>query len=84
MFLAVVSYILGVFMETFIPRRGLLRYLNPVSRFALVRRFIPRPFTGAVQQEGKCFRCNHGKRLRQLCLRYRSSCGSAVSEPFSY
>ncbi|KAG2036131.1 OPT oligopeptide transporter protein-domain-containing protein [Suillus americanus] len=29
MFLAVVSYILGVFMETFIPRRGLLRYLNP-------------------------------------------------------
>jgi len=29
MFLAVVSYILGVSMETFIPRRGLLRYLNP-------------------------------------------------------
>ncbi|KAG2083003.1 OPT oligopeptide transporter protein-domain-containing protein [Suillus cothurnatus] len=29
MFLAVVSYILGFFMETFIPRRGLLRYLNP-------------------------------------------------------
>ncbi|KAG1807603.1 OPT oligopeptide transporter protein-domain-containing protein, partial [Suillus subaureus] len=29
MFLAVVSYILGVFMETVIPRRGLLRYLNP-------------------------------------------------------
>ncbi|KAG1841045.1 OPT oligopeptide transporter [Suillus subluteus] len=29
MFIAVVSYILGVFMETFIPRRGLLRYLNP-------------------------------------------------------
>ncbi|OAX33026.1 OPT-domain-containing protein [Rhizopogon vinicolor AM-OR11-026] len=29
MFLAVVSYILGVFMETFIPRHGLFRYLNP-------------------------------------------------------
>ncbi|KAG1858095.1 OPT oligopeptide transporter protein-domain-containing protein [Suillus subluteus] len=29
MFLAVVSYILGIFMETFIPRRGLLCYLNP-------------------------------------------------------
>jgi hypothetical protein len=29
MFLAVVSYVLGIFMETFIPRRGLLRYLNP-------------------------------------------------------
>ncbi|KAG1878204.1 OPT oligopeptide transporter protein-domain-containing protein [Suillus subluteus] len=29
MFLAVVSYILGVSMETFIPRRGFLRYLNP-------------------------------------------------------
>lgn len=29
MFLAVMSYVLGVFMETFIPRRGFLRYLNP-------------------------------------------------------
>ncbi|KAJ8581552.1 OPT superfamily oligopeptide transporter [Rhizopogon salebrosus TDB-379] len=29
MFLAVISYVLGVFMETFIPRRGLFRYLNP-------------------------------------------------------
>jgi OPT family small oligopeptide transporter len=29
MFLAVVSYVLGIFMETFIPRRGFLRYLNP-------------------------------------------------------
>ncbi|KAG2750270.1 OPT oligopeptide transporter [Suillus brevipes Sb2] len=29
MFLAVMSYILGIFMETFIPRRGFLRYLNP-------------------------------------------------------
>ncbi|OJA15602.1 hypothetical protein AZE42_10123 [Rhizopogon vesiculosus] len=29
MFLAVVSYILGVFMETFIPCHGLFRYLNP-------------------------------------------------------
>lgn len=29
MFLAVISYIIGFAMETFIPRRGLLRYLNP-------------------------------------------------------
>ncbi|KAH7927126.1 OPT superfamily oligopeptide transporter [Leucogyrophana mollusca] len=29
MFLAVISYIIGVFMETFIPRRGFFRYLNP-------------------------------------------------------
>ncbi|OAX30997.1 OPT-domain-containing protein, partial [Rhizopogon vinicolor AM-OR11-026] len=29
MFLAVISYVLGVFMETVIPRRGLFRYLNP-------------------------------------------------------
>lgn len=29
MFLAVMSYVLGIFMETFIPRRGFLRYLNP-------------------------------------------------------
>lgn len=33
MFLAVISYVLGVFMETFIPRRGLFRYLNPVNQF---------------------------------------------------
>ncbi|OAX33321.1 OPT superfamily oligopeptide transporter [Rhizopogon vinicolor AM-OR11-026] len=29
MFLAVVSYILGVFMETYIPCHGVFRYLNP-------------------------------------------------------
>ncbi|KAG6329472.1 hypothetical protein ID866_9617 [Astraeus odoratus] len=29
MFLAVISYIIGFAMETFIPRRGFLRYLNP-------------------------------------------------------
>jgi hypothetical protein len=33
MFLADVSYILGVSMETFIPRCGILRYLNPVNQF---------------------------------------------------
>ncbi|KAG6371064.1 OPT oligopeptide transporter protein-domain-containing protein [Boletus reticuloceps] len=29
MFLAIVSYILGFAMETFIPRRGIFHYLNP-------------------------------------------------------
>ncbi|KAF8557285.1 OPT superfamily oligopeptide transporter [Imleria badia] len=29
MFLAIVSYVLGFAMETFIPRHGLFRYLNP-------------------------------------------------------
>ncbi|KAG1725474.1 OPT oligopeptide transporter protein-domain-containing protein [Suillus paluster] len=29
MFLAILSYIIGFAMETFIPRRGLFRYLNP-------------------------------------------------------
>ncbi|KAG2157265.1 OPT oligopeptide transporter protein-domain-containing protein [Suillus clintonianus] len=29
MFLAIISYAIGFAMETFIPRRGLLRYLNP-------------------------------------------------------
>ncbi|KIK99289.1 hypothetical protein PAXRUDRAFT_132372 [Paxillus rubicundulus Ve08.2h10] len=29
MFLAIISYVIGFAMETFIPRRGLLRYLNP-------------------------------------------------------
>lgn len=40
MFLAVISYVLGIFMETFIPRRGFLRYLNPVNQFTQVRYFI--------------------------------------------
>lgn len=29
MFLAIISYIMGVFMETIIPTRGIFRYLNP-------------------------------------------------------
>ncbi|KAG0699662.1 OPT oligopeptide transporter protein-domain-containing protein [Suillus ampliporus] len=29
MFLAIISYVIGFAMETFIPRRGLFRYLNP-------------------------------------------------------
>ncbi|KAG9318821.1 OPT oligopeptide transporter protein-domain-containing protein [Chiua virens] len=29
MFLGIISYVLGVAMETFIPRHGLFRYLNP-------------------------------------------------------
>ncbi|KAG1891164.1 OPT oligopeptide transporter protein-domain-containing protein [Suillus subluteus] len=29
MFLAIISYVIGLAMETFIPRHGLLRYLNP-------------------------------------------------------
>ena len=34
MFLAVVSYVMGIFMETFIPRRGFLSWLNPVSHLS--------------------------------------------------
>jgi phosphoglycerol transferase MdoB-like AlkP superfamily enzyme len=30
MFLAIISYVIGFAMETLIPCRGLLRYLNPV------------------------------------------------------
>ncbi|KAF8169760.1 OPT oligopeptide transporter protein-domain-containing protein [Pholiota molesta] len=29
MFLAIISYVLGIAMETFIPSRGIFRYLNP-------------------------------------------------------
>jgi len=29
MFLAIISYVIGILMETVIPRKGLLRYLNP-------------------------------------------------------
>jgi len=83
MFLVVVSYILGVFMETFIPCHGLLCYLNPVNQFALIHCFILRSFTGFIQQERKCFHCDHSKRLCQHCLRCRCSCSPAVSEPYS-
>lgn len=64
MFLAVVSYVLGVFMETFIPRRGLFRYLNPVNQVVRVCCFTPEgTFSGAIQQERGCFCCHHGKRF---------------------
>ncbi|EIW74041.1 OPT oligopeptide transporter [Coniophora puteana RWD-64-598 SS2] len=33
MFLGVISYVLGIFMASFIPRKGLFRYLNPASPF---------------------------------------------------
>jgi len=33
MFLAVISYVLGIALETLIPARGFLRYLNPVRYF---------------------------------------------------
>ncbi|KAI0001375.1 OPT oligopeptide transporter protein-domain-containing protein [Russula compacta] len=32
MFLAIISYVIGLAMEVLIPRRGWLRYLNPVQR----------------------------------------------------
>ena len=35
MFLAIISYVLGVAMETFIPRTGWFQYLNPVYFFFL-------------------------------------------------
>jgi hypothetical protein len=36
MFLGIVAYVLGIFMEAIIPRRGILRYLNPVSRHGCI------------------------------------------------
>jgi hypothetical protein len=30
MFLGIISYVIGIAMESFIPRNGLFRYLNPV------------------------------------------------------
>lgn len=33
MFLAVISYVLGIAMETSIPSRGFFRFLNPVGPF---------------------------------------------------
>jgi hypothetical protein len=48
MFLTVISYILGVFMENVIPRWGWLRYLNPVctrsSAFQYVKTAYKGPF----------------------------------------
>lgn len=31
MFLAIIAYVIGMFFETIIPRRGVFRYLNPVG-----------------------------------------------------
>jgi hypothetical protein len=54
---------------------------EPRKSISLIRYFVLRSFTGTVQQERKCFHCDHGKRFCQLCLRYRSSRSPAVSEP---
>jgi len=49
MFLAVISYVLGIFMETVIPRRGFFRFLNPVNQVAHI--YPPKPkrtFAGSI------------------------------------
>jgi hypothetical protein len=69
MFLSVVSYVLGIFMETFIPRRGLFRYLNPVNRVVHAYYFmLKETFAGTIQQERGRFCRYHGKRFCQLCF----------------
>lgn len=52
MFLAVISYILGFAMETFIPSRGVFRYLNPV-RFSRSRLPSISPFSSILSTEKK-------------------------------
>lgn len=65
MFLGVISYVVGLFMETFIPRRGLLRYLNPVNQIVhFCYSMLKGSFAGAIQQERKRLCCHHGKRIR--------------------
>ena len=59
MFLAIISYVLGFAMETFIPRHGLFHFLNPVSSnfiTFLLSHSSPAPF----QQKGKCFYRHYG------------------------
>ena len=41
MFFAIISYVLGIAMETLIPARGFLRYLNPVYYFPAS---LPQPY----------------------------------------
>ena len=79
MFIAVVSYLMGIFMETFIPRRGFLGWLNPVNhllypRFPLVSKYA---LTGTVQQERERLYCYYGKRSSELRSWYRSPRGPA-------
>jgi hypothetical protein len=38
MFLAIIAYVLGIFMEFIIPSRGIFRYLNPVRLMELKAR----------------------------------------------
>jgi len=68
MFLAVVSYVLGIFMETFIPRHRYLRWLNPVNRVSYPGSSIDSEYvlTGAIQQEREYFRRHHGQRSSEL------------------
>jgi hypothetical protein len=60
MFLAIVSYILGFAMETFIPRYGLFRYLNPVSFNHSHTTHLSYPFPASFQQKRECFHHYHG------------------------
>jgi len=68
MFLAVVSYVLGIFMETFIPRHRYLRWLNPVNHLLYPSSSTDSKhvLTGAVQQERECLCCHHGQRSSEL------------------
>jgi len=60
MFLAIISYILGFAMETFIPRHGLFRYLNPVSfNHSHTSRLSHSP-PASFQQKGECIHHYHG------------------------
>jgi hypothetical protein len=74
MFLAVVSYVLGIFMETFIPRHRCLRWLNPVNHLSYPDSSIDSEYlsTGAIQQERECLRYHHGQCSSELRPWYRS------------
>jgi hypothetical protein len=79
MFLAIVSYVLGITMEALIPSWGWFRSLNPVctGRSPSSGLFTRRE-KGPIQQERECIHSHHGKRGREFSSGNRGSSSAAV------
>lgn len=61
MFLAIISYVLGIAWENLIPSRGIFRWLNPASSLqtAVLRMLMICHCLAPIQQEGKCAHCHY-------------------------
>ena len=61
MFLAIISYVLGIAWENLIPSRGIFRWLNPVGplQTAVLQILMIYHYLAPIQQEGKCAHCHY-------------------------